>query len=160
MTEPAPVPVPVPVPVPDEDSAGFWAAAAEHVLTVQRCTHCGRYAYPPGVVCTGCLAPEPSFRWEPVSGRGRVASWTVIHQAFLPGFAAEVPYTVLEVELEEQDGLRLVARQAGDGRPTLGAPVEVVFDDVGEGVAVPRFALVPAGAAGPSGPAGSAGSAR
>ena len=148
--EPTPSGVPPkPVPVPDEASAGFWAAAAGHALAMQRCTNCGRYAYPPAVVCTGCLAPEPSFRWEPVSGRGRVASWTVIHQAFLPGFAPDVPYTVLEVELDEQEGLRLVARQAGEWDPTLGEPVEVVFDGVGDGLSVPRFAR--AGTAGPAG---------
>lgn len=149
-------PVPRPVPVPDEASAGFWAVAARHELAMQRCTACGRYAYPPGVVCTGCLAPEPSFRWEPVSGRGRVASWTVIHQAFLPGFAADVPYTVVEVELEEQRGLRLVARLADEATAAglaLGAPVEAVFADGPEGVAVPQFALVAAGPAGPVGPA-------
>jgi uncharacterized protein len=138
-----------PIPVPDAGSAGFWAAAASHVLAIQRCEGCGWYAYPPGVMCTSCLSPEPAFRWEPVSGRGRVATWTVVHQAFLPGFAADVPYTVVEVELEEQQGLRMVARLAheppadGGAGLAVGAPVEVVFADVAEGVAVPRFALVP-----------------
>jgi uncharacterized OB-fold protein len=136
-----------PIPVPDPASEGFWAAAASRVLAIQRCTHCGWYAYPPNVVCRNCLAPEPSFRYEPVSGRGRVTTWTVVHQAFLPGFGADIPYVVAEVELAEQEGLRMIARLAGvrHGDLAVGMPVEVAFDDVADGIAVPRF--VPAAGA-------------
>ncbi|HZA77275.1 MAG TPA: OB-fold domain-containing protein [Acidimicrobiales bacterium] len=134
-----------PIPAPDPESEEFWAAAASHVLAIQRCTNCGWYAYPPNIVCTNCLSPEPAFRHEPVSGRGRVKTWTVVHHAFLPGFAPDLPYVVAEVELEEQEGLRMIARlvDAEPGDLTLGAPVEVVFDDVAEGIAVPHFALAP-----------------
>ncbi|HEX2563093.1 MAG TPA: OB-fold domain-containing protein [Acidimicrobiales bacterium] len=127
--------------MPDPVSAEFWAAAASHVLAIQRCTDCGWYAYPPNVVCSNCLAREPSFRYEPVSGRGRVTTWTVVHQAFLPGFAADIPYVVAEVELAEQEGLRVIARLAGVRHRDLaiGTPVEVAFDDVAAGIAVPRF---------------------
>lgn len=130
-----------PIPVPDPLSEGFWSAAAAHVLAIQRCTACGWYAYPPNVMCGNCLAPEPSFHYEPVSGRGRVTTWTVVHQAFLPGFAADVPYVVAEVELEEQEGLRMVARVGGarPGDVATGLPVVVAFDDVAAGVAVPHF---------------------
>jgi uncharacterized OB-fold protein len=135
-----------PIPVPDAASEGFWAAAASHVLAIQRCAGCGWYAYPPNVVCNNCLSPEPSFRYEPVSGRGRITTWTVVHRAFLPGFATDVPYVVAEVELEEQGGLRMIARLVGaePGDLTIGAPVEVVFDDVADGTAVPHFTPVAA----------------
>lgn len=130
-----------PIPVPDPLSEGFWSAAASHVLAIQRCTDCGWYAYPPNVVCGNCLSPEPSFHYQPVSGRGRVKTWTVVHQAFLPGFAADVPYVVADVELEEQEGLRMVTRLGGarHGDIAIGLPVEVAFDDVAAGVAVPHF---------------------
>jgi uncharacterized OB-fold protein len=130
-----------PIPVPDPQSEGFWSAAASHVLAIQRCADCGWYAYPPAVMCGNCLSPEPSFHYQRVSGRGRVTTWTVVHQAFLAGFAAEVPYVVADVELEEQVGLRMVARLAGarPGDVAIGLPVEVAFDDVAAGVAVPHF---------------------
>lgn len=133
-----------PVPVPDAVSEGFWQAAARHVLAIQRCAACGWYAYPPDVICVNCLSPERSFRYEPVSGRGRLRSWTVTHDAFLPGFRPDAPYVVADVELDEQPGLRMVAQLDGatGRRLSLGAPVEVVFDDVADGVAVPRFRLV------------------
>jgi uncharacterized OB-fold protein len=66
-----------------------------------------------------------------------------MRDAFLPGFQGDVPYVVADVELDEQPGLRMVARLV-DGpaaRLVLGAPVEVAFDDVADGVAIPCFRL-------------------
>lgn len=135
-----------PLPVPDPLSEDFWRAAASHALALQRCAACGWYAHPPDVICANCLSPERAFRAEPVSGRGRIRSWTVMHDAFLPGFRPDVPYVVVDVELEEQPGLRMIGQlvEAGTGAPALGAPVQVTFDDVAEGIAVPQFRLAPA----------------
>ncbi|HXC37451.1 MAG TPA: zinc ribbon domain-containing protein, partial [Burkholderiales bacterium] len=99
-----------PLPLPDAISQGFWDAASRHVLVIQRCGHCGTLAHPPRVVCANCLAPVPSWTFQPVSGRGRIRTWTVMRQSFLPGFKADVPYVIVEAELEEQKGLRVLAR--------------------------------------------------
>jgi hypothetical protein len=66
--------------------------------------------------------------------------------AFLPGFTPYVPYVVAAVELEEQAGLRMVARlvDGPDGPLGYGAAVETRFDDVAPGVAIPVFGLAPA----------------
>lgn len=137
--DPRPAP---PVPVPDDSSAEFWRHTAEGVLVTQRCTACGWRAYPPRMVCVNCHADPPDFEWAPVSGRGRLATWTVIRDALLPGFAHLTPYVVAEVELEEQDGLRLVARlqDVPEDALELGLPLTVRFVDGGEGTAVPVFA--------------------
>lgn len=140
-TTSVPKPVPKPVPVPDEQSAGFWEAAAGHVLAIQRCTRCGFYSHPPVDICHRCHSPDRSFRYEPVTGRGTVRTWTVVRDAFLAGFAGEVPYVLAEAELEEQEGLRLVMLLV-DGHASamrIGLPVEVVFADVDGGVSVPHF---------------------
>ena len=139
ITEPARKPLPVPDPLSEE----FWRAAASHELVVQRCEACGWYTHPPDVICVNCLSPERAFRSAPVSGRGRVRSWTVMHDAFLPGFRPDVPYVVVDVELEEQAGLRMIGQLVGGGGDglALDAPVEVSFDDVAEGTAVPQFRL-------------------
>jgi uncharacterized OB-fold protein len=133
-----------PVPVPDATSAGFWQAAADHRLVVQRCTSCGWLSYPPDVTCSRCLTTRPLFEWQTVSGRGTLRSWTVVHTAFLPGFMPYVPYVVAAAELAEQSGLRLFARlvDAGETTLTYGAPVETVFEDVADGVAVPVIRLL------------------
>jgi uncharacterized protein len=95
-------------------------------------------------VCARCLSASGPFEWHPVSGRGTLRSWTTVRTAFLPGFAPYVPYVVGAVELVEQRGLRLVARMANDRESILayGAPVETVFDDVAEGLAIPMFRLI------------------
>jgi len=136
--------VPKPIPVADAASEGFWKAAADHVLAIQRCTECGWFSYPPVVICHGCLSPNRSFAYEPVSGRGTLKTWTVMHNAFLPGFQGDLPYVVAEIQLAEQEGLCLVMQLIGADPATLriGLPAEVVFEDVADGVSVPHFALV------------------
>ena len=142
-----PLPVPSapakPVPVPDDRSAAYWAAAAQHTLVIARCTRCGRYALPPPLVCTGCLTYEPELEYAPVSGQGTVRSWTVMRDAFLPGFRADVPFVLVDVELDEEPELRIIGRlvDGPDAELHLGDRVSVVFDDLGPGVAVPAFEL-------------------
>lgn len=130
-----------PVPVPDELSEPFWSAAARHELAMQRCLGCDHLAYPPTVVCRSCRADPPDFEWSTVSGRGRLKTWTVMRDAFLPAFLDEVPYVVGDIELDEQPGLRMVAQVIGLdlGDLRLGTPVEVSFEDLGDGLALPYF---------------------
>ena len=132
-----------PVPVADEVSEEFWKAAANHVLVIQRCDECGWFAYPPSLICRGCLSLRRPFHYEPVSGRGRVKTWTVVREAFLPSWRDEIPYPVAVVELDEQEGLYLTAQIVGAGPDdmAIGAPVEAVFEDLADGVSVPHFRL-------------------
>jgi uncharacterized protein len=132
-----------PLPEPDEQSAPFWAAAADHVLTIARCARCGRLSLPPDVVCPHCGTTDPAFEFTPVSGRGTVRSWTVCRQAFLPGFDDDLPFVLVDVEIAEEPGLRLIGRLL-DGIEAPLAPgdaVKVAFEDVAPGVAVPAFEL-------------------
>ncbi|MGA8328273.1 MAG: OB-fold domain-containing protein [Mycobacterium sp.] len=132
-----------PLPIPDESSASFWAAAAEHVLTVARCARCSALTMPPDAVCPHCHSADPAFAFTPVCGRGIVRSWTVVRQAFLPGFDDDLPFVLVDVELVEQAELRLIGRLL-DGAGTdihIGDPVAVAFEDLAPGVAVPAFEL-------------------
>ncbi len=141
---------PKPLPVADARSEGYWQSAAAHVLAIQRCDHCGHYAHPPVVVCTSCQSARPAFHFEPVSGRGRVQTWTVMRHAFLPSFKPDIPWVVVVAELEEQPGLRVMAnlKDGPDAPIKLGAALEVVFDDVSPGVSLPQFRLANESAAG------------
>jgi len=42
--------------------------------------------------------------WKPVSGRGHVYSYEVVHHAIQPGFKEWTPYSVVLIELDEQRG--------------------------------------------------------
>jgi uncharacterized protein len=135
-----------PLPVPDQSSAPFWSAAAEHVLTVARCGRCGQLTAPPDMMCPHCHTSDPAFEFTPVSGRGTVRSWTVVRQAFLPGFDADLPFVLVDVELAEQADLRLIGRlldgpAALDAELRVGAAVTVGFEDLAPGVSVPAFEL-------------------
>jgi uncharacterized protein len=132
-----------PLPVPDELSAPFWAATAEHVLAIARCGQCSHFTVPPDVVCPHCHSTEPNFEFVPVSGRGIVRSWTVVRQAFLPGFEADLPFVLIDVELREQAELRLIGRLLDGVNADLhiGDAVVIAFEDVAPGIAIPAFEL-------------------
>ena len=61
------------------------------------------------------------------------------HRVYHPAFESEVPYVVALIELEE--GPRLISNLVGiapeDVRCEM--PVRVVFDDVEDGVSIPKF---------------------
>ncbi len=132
-----------PVPVPDDTSAPFWEAAAAHALTVARCSRCRSFTIPVDVVCPHCHSTDPAFVFEPVSGRGVLRSWTTIRQSFLPGFAGDVPFVLVDVELDEQPDLRMIGRllDGPDVALHLGDRVRAGFEDLAPGVAIPAFGL-------------------
>ena len=131
-----------PVPVPDELSRPFWEAAKERRLELQRCGSCGYYNHPPRPFCDACLAQELVF--EPVSGRGVVYTFTVMHQRDVAGFEEDAPFINIVVELAEQPQLLMVSNLpiAERARVRIGAAVQVDFEDRGEGVVVPQFRIV------------------
>src|ERR1700677_4965037 len=131
-----------PVPVADDLTSPFWEAAKEHRLVVQRCGSCGYYNHPPRPYCDACNAQE--MRFEPVSGRGTIYSFTVMHQRDVAGFEEEAPFINVVVELAEQPRLLMVSNRASSERAKvkIGAAVEVYFEDRGEGVVIPQFRII------------------
>ena len=127
-----------PVPVPDALSARYWEAAARHELALPRCGQCKAFALPPEPVCPHCGSSAPAWDYERLSGRGTIRSWTVVRTSFLPGFADDAPFTLVDVELADQQELRLVGRLV-HGAPALGAQVSLAFEDVTPGVGIPAF---------------------
>ena len=139
MTDPA---YGKPIPVPDRLTAAFWAAAADERLVMQRCANCRHWQHPPGPICRRCYSAEVGF--EPVSGRGRVYTYTVTHHRVVPGFE-DVPYAVALVELDEQPGLRMLANLPGVPLESIevGMAVEVVFEPLPAGGKLPQFRAIP-----------------
>jgi len=126
-----------PVPVPNAESQEYWAGCKRHELLIQRCRACGRFQFYPRAVCAGCLSQE--LEWAKASGRGTVYSYSVVHRAPTKAFAADAPYTTAIVELEE--GVRMMTNVVGcpPEEVRIGMPVEVVFEDVSEEIALPKF---------------------
>lgn len=127
-----------PVPIPDHASAFFWEGAARGELLVQKCGDCQSFQYPPTVVCEKCQSRD--VQPTRVSGRGTLYALTVMHQAFLPTFAEDLPFTIALVDLDDAPGARLLTNIVGaDPRDlSAGDPLEVVFESRG-GYALPQF---------------------
>ena len=111
---------------------------------IQRCAACGTWRHPPVPICSACHAT--THRWERVSGRGRVFSYTIAHHAVHPALVERVPYNIALVELPDAGGVRLVSNlvDVPGEEVAIGLEVEVVFEEQGE-VTLPRFRRVRAG---------------
>lgn len=124
MTRPTPKTVPW-----DRD---FWANAAQGILSAQRCQDCGRLQHYPKPVCSECLGAN--IRFEELSGLGTVYSFTTVRRPENPAFESEVPYTVVDVQLDE--GIRFLSRLADEQDAPglkLGDRLKAVFKPVGDG---------------------------
>jgi len=133
-----------PIPRPDAHSQPFFDGAARGDLMLQRCAACGTWMWPVRFRCVECFGDE--LRWEASAGNGTVYSFARVHQVFHPGFAGEVPYNVAMIDLDED--VRLIANVVGqpDSALEIGQRVTVVFDQITEEVALPRFrAVAPTG---------------
>lgn len=127
--------------VTDRWSEPYWAATAEHRLEIPRCGDCGRFQMPPAPFCPACQSSEQE--WVEVNGKGTIYSFTLITN---PPFAEAVdhlPYAPVLVELEDAPGVRIVSAvvDAPLDAIAIGARVELCWQDVADGNAVPRFRL-------------------
>jgi uncharacterized OB-fold protein len=128
-----------PVPAVTPDMREFFDGARAGRLMVQKCDSCGKLRFPAHDLCSKCNSTDS--RWVPVSGRGEVFSFSIMHQLYHPGFAKEVPYAVVMVELEE--GCKFVSNLLGVKPHDIkcGMPVEVTFEKLSDEVSMPKFRL-------------------
>lgn len=125
-----------PVPAVTPEMQPFFDGATRHELWLQRCTDCGSFRFPARELCSSCLSP--SSTWERASGGGEVFSFTIMHQVYHPAFAAEAPYGVVIVKLDEGPKLTSNLRGVSARDVRIGTRVEVAFEEFGE-VTLPVF---------------------
>ena len=65
----------------------------------------------------------------------------MVREPLDPLVHGKVPYNIVEVELAEQKGLRLISNLVDCPAESIyiGMPVEVVFDDITDEVTLPKF---------------------
>lgn len=123
------------LPALEPESAFFWKSGEDGKLRIQQCSDCNRYQHPPWARCTACgsEAVSPTV----VSGRGRIATFTINHEPWLPGL--KVPFTFAAVELEEQAQLYVFTNILAPVETVrIGMPVTVSFEQH-EDVWLPMF---------------------
>jgi uncharacterized OB-fold protein len=127
-----------PLPAVTAETEAFWTGGADGHLHITACNACDHRIHPPQRICPKCLSRDVAAR--PASGKATIATYTINRQAWMPGLA--VPYAVGIVELDDQPGVRILARIIADDVDAvkIGAAVEVAFEANGD-VFVPVFKL-------------------
>ena len=126
-----------PVPPLNRDSKPFWDSLQERNVRLQRCADCGKIRHYPRPVCDSCHSMEVD--WVRASGKGKIHSWTISHHPFHPGFIADLPMTLVTVDLEE--GVRMCA-QMRDLEPDqlcINLPVVLGYESATPELTLPVF---------------------
>jgi uncharacterized OB-fold protein len=126
-------------PAVTEETAAFWAAAAQGRLLVERCAACGAESFPPRGMCRSCRG-RVMVPFE-ITGRGHVYSYTVNYQRWLPELP--VPYAIAVVEFPGHPGVRVAGRLRGcaPAEVAIGMVVDVGFEPGPGGFAIPSFVV-------------------
>jgi uncharacterized OB-fold protein len=110
------------------ENTAYWTGGERGELMIAYCDDCGKANHPPQLVCPKCLSRRVTPR--AVAGTGKVYTFTVNHQAWIPDMA--VPYVLAVVDLDDVPGVRVTGR--------LDTPPEAVH--IGQSV---RIAFTPSG---------------
>lgn len=133
------------VPRVTPETSEFWDYCRQGVLSVQRCSDCERWRFPPQPMCPECHSVSRS--WEPVDASATLYTYTVVTgpgadwEGSLPGEHG-YPFVVGIVELALGAGdVRMVTDIDTDWieRLEIGMPLKVVFERVNDDVHLPRF---------------------
>lgn len=122
-------------PPPSALSDAFYAGCREGRLLLQQCGDCKGWQFYPRILCSHC--GSRTLHWRPASGRGRIATFTVVRQAVSPAYDA--PYVVALVDLDE--GPRMMSHIVGCDPESVrvGEAVGVQFEDWSDTLSMPVF---------------------
>jgi len=130
-----------PAPVVTPDNAFYWKAAGRGEFVIQACGDCGQLQHRPLPICPACHSSNRVER--PVSGRGSVSSFLIVHHPPNPWVA--LPVVLADVELAEGPHVTSNIVDTAPGDVVLDMEVEVLLAATDEPeLGVPLFR--PAGA--------------
>lgn len=140
-------PADMPRPEPTADEAGFWEYCKKRSLRFQSCARCGTLRHPPIAMCHACQSCETNYVEAPA--QARVYSYTVVRHASHPAVEKMLPYVVAVVDFPQMPGVRLITNltDIDPKKVSIGMPCTLWWDDVGDGMFIPRFRPVETAAA-------------
>lgn len=129
----------MPRPEPNMDDAGFWQGCADRSLVFQACGQCGTLRHPPVPMCPTCHST--SVKWIKAPQHGEIFTFTVVSHASHEAVTPQLPYVVAVVQFPALPGVRLVTNitDIASGDVRIGMPVQLWWDDIGDGMHLPRF---------------------
>ena len=126
-----------PLPVPTAVTIPYWEGCRCGELRLQRCTACQAVQLPPQRHCRSCLGD--ALEWQLAAGTGRIVSWTVVRHPVSAAFAADVPYVVAIVALDEGPTMMAGIRGCSFDSLRVGLRVQVLFESRSDTIALPYF---------------------
>lgn len=124
----------------DDATAEFFDGTARGEFLLVKDTRTGEVL---GPQFDPAVDPERYVR-APAAGTGTVVSWAVVHQREADGSASRIPVAI--VELDEGPWWWTSVTGADPDEELLGRRVQVAFETVGDGEAVPYFTVIEAAA--------------
>src|SRR4051794_3146556 len=103
-------------------------------MRLQRCSRCGTFRFYPTPVCPACFST--GHTWERIGGRATLYSFTVVHKPVTEAFAAETPYVVALVTLEEGPTLMTNVEGIPHEALEIGMPLRLGYRDL-DGLTLP-----------------------
>lgn len=148
--------MPLQIDAADHENLAYFQYCADGDFRLQQCSACAILRYPPTTGCPWC--GHEASTWTAVEGRGTVYTYAEVHHAIQPAFRAHLPYLIVIVELDTQQGKPKPAdalRVAGnlvtaDGELAppdqvesvgVGSRVRMVFKTAGDGIAIPNWTV-------------------
>jgi uncharacterized protein len=115
----------------------YWEGARRGELLIQRCPACSHQWHPPLPRCPVCHSS--SVAWIPVSGRGRVYTFTVVYHATHVAMKDRVPYISALIQLEEGPRVLTNLVHCLEEDVSVDLPVRVVFEPLTDEITLPQF---------------------
>ena len=121
-------------------SAPYWKGCKLGELRLQQCTACQNIQFYPRIMCSGCH--QQSLVWITASGRGVIASFTVVRRGVSEHYPT--PYIVALIDLEEGPRMMslIVDVDVETETVAVGKPVKVAFEAWSDEIAMPVFHMV------------------
>jgi uncharacterized OB-fold protein len=126
-----------PLPRVNETTRPYWDAAREGRFVLQRCRACATWIHYPRAWCPSCWSTD--LEWTEASGRGRVVTYSIVHQAPFESYAASTPYVLAVIRLDEGPQMMANVLASDPASVAIDMRVEVTFEIRAGGFAVPQF---------------------
>lgn len=128
-----------PIPVPQVESDQYWQKAKEKELWLRKCNACGNAYFYPRDISPCCFSRDTT--WIQASGKATLFTYGIVQRAPHPGFVPDVPFVTAIVELEEGPTMptNIIMEDPTPEKLQVGMALEVVFEDITDELALPKF---------------------